>query len=170
MSSDDPVMNVKEIADEIFPGTAESTVSGWARRGMFGKVAGKVGRGYVWRRSAVVDGAKRAGKLDAEGKPVKGVRGAGTYRKLPEGPQFDEDGMRLRTREQVAAVFGVPRGWVHRQTVMYSWMSRGNRQFPKVPDVRRGANPMWRDDTLTKWADAHGIRYDLSAEPEPEDG
>lgn len=172
-SSDDPVMTIKEIAEEIFPGTAESTVNGWARddtkKGgtprMFGEAAGKLGRAPVWRRSAVIAGGKAWGKLDEHGEPVQGARGAGAHRKPPAGPQFDTDGMRLRTREQVVAVFGVPRGWVSRQTVIYSWMSRSNRRFPE-PDKRVGVNPMWRDDTLTRWADEHGIRYDLAAEPE----
>ncbi|MFJ8934003.1 hypothetical protein ACIRLA_46310 [Streptomyces sp. NPDC102364] len=173
-SSDDPVMDIKQIAAEIFPGTAESTVNGWARddrdkpKGtppMFGRPVGKIGRAPVWYRSQVIAGAQAAGRLDAAGRSTQGARGPGAHRKPPEGPQYDDDGMRLRTRAQVMAVFGVYEGKRSEATVRSRWMGGGVRGFPKTPDKRVGVNPMWRDDTLTRWADAQGIEYDLDAVP-----
>lgn len=163
-SSDDPVMTVKHIAAEIFPDTAESTVNGWARAGMFGKSAGKVRRAYVWYRSAVIAGAQAAGKLDADGKPVHGTHGVGAHRRPPEGPHYADDGTRLLTRQEVLTMFGVP-GKRSTAAVGYRWMVQGVRGFPTEPDQKIEGHPLWRVDTLTAWADAQGIDYDLPTEP-----
>jgi hypothetical protein len=167
MSSEDPVMDIKQITAEIFPGVAESTVNGWARDDrktggsgpMFGK-PGRIGRKNVWFRSKVIAGAQKAGKLDADGRPTQSEPGPGGHRKPPKGPLFDEDGMRLRTRPDVLKMFGVPEKR-SLGTVGSRWMYEGVRGFPTKPDKRVNGHPLWREETLTQWADAQGIDYDL---------
>lgn len=169
-SSNDPVMDIRQITAEIFPGTAESTVNGWSRPdrrngrpdGMFGKPAGKVGRANVWYRSAVIAGAKAAGRLDADGRPTPVARGTGSHRRPPVEPQYDTDGTRLLTRPQVLAMFSSK----SEATVRNRWMAEGRRGFPTEPARTIGTHPLWRLDTLTAWADAEGIDYVLPALPE----
>ncbi|MGW0681846.1 hypothetical protein ACWD2L_00590 [Streptomyces sp. NPDC002754] len=164
-SNDDPAMKIKQITAEIFPGTAESTVQAWARTRMFGPPAGKVGRAYVWFRSQVIAGAKAAGKLDADGRPVPTSRGVGAHRWFPQGPHYDTDGTLLLARQEVLTMFGVP-GKRSTAAVSYRWMVQGIRGFPTDPDRHLMTRPLWRVDRLTAWADAQGIDYDLPADPQ----